>query len=53
MKHRNISAVLAERGLTYIWGYKPLPNYQGDLADEVDRILAGDPALAARLRSHP
>jgi hypothetical protein len=27
-KHQNISAILRELGFPYIFGYKPLPNYQ-------------------------
>ncbi len=38
-KHQNISAVLAEMGQPYIWGYKPLPGYQQLLADEVAILL--------------
>lgn len=34
-KHQNISAVLWEIGYPFIHGYKPLPNYQGLLRDEV------------------
>lgn len=40
-KHRNISAVLQELGLPWIWGYKPAPNYQDALFDAVDRYLTG------------
>ncbi|SFV31773.1 protein of unknown function [Devosia crocina] len=40
-KHRNISAVLQELGLPWIWGYKPAPNYQDALVDAVDRYLSG------------
>ena len=50
MKHRNISAILDERGLRYIDGYKPLHNYQSDSATEVNRVLDGDRALLTRLR---
>jgi len=39
-KHRNISAVLQELGLPWIWGYKPAPNYQEALFDAVDRYLS-------------
>src|SRR5690606_31382230 len=38
-KHRNISAVLQEMGLPWIWGYKPAPNYQDALFDAIDRYL--------------
>lgn len=40
-KHRNISAVLQELGLPWIWGYKPAPNYQEALFEAVDRYLSG------------
>lgn len=39
-KHRNISAVLEELGLPWIWGYKPAPNYQEALFEAVDRYLS-------------
>ncbi|TIN95540.1 MAG: hypothetical protein E5Y06_12375 [Mesorhizobium sp.] len=38
-KHQNISAVLMELGLPWIWGYKPLTNYQETLFEAVDRYL--------------
>ena len=39
-KHRNISGVLADMGLPYIKGYKPLFNYQrGLLVEEVSHAL--------------
>jgi hypothetical protein len=38
-KHQNISAVLADLGRSYIAGYKPRHNYQGLLADAVERYL--------------
>lgn len=40
-KHRNISAVLQELGLPWIWGYKPALNFQDALFDAVDRYLTG------------
>lgn len=40
-KHRNISAVLQELGLPWIWGYKPALNFQDALFDGVDRYLSG------------
>lgn len=57
-KHQNISAVLVELGLAWIWGYKPLPNFQQALFDAIDRELTrrelagqsvstAEPALAA------
>ena len=53
MKHRNISAVLDERGLRYISGYKPAHNYQRELAEEVDRArlqIRCSPRLSRRDR---
>lgn len=41
-KHRNISAVLEELGLPWIWGYKPAPNYQEALFEALDRHLTGN-----------
>lgn len=38
-KHQNISAVLVELGLPWIWGYKPLLNFQQALFDAIDREL--------------
>ncbi|MDB5281567.1 MAG: hypothetical protein JWO06_642 [Bacteroidota bacterium] len=38
-KHRNISAVLIKYGKPYLQGYKPLPNYQLLLEEEVLEIL--------------
>jgi hypothetical protein len=48
-KHQNISAVLQELGLPWIFGYKPLANYQKSLIDGIDRYLSatGIPAIAA------
>lgn len=39
-KHQNISAVLNEKGLPYIAGYKPRSNYQELLRNEVEQYLA-------------
>lgn len=38
-KHMNISAVLIEKGLPYISGYKPYHNYQNLLKEEVEEYL--------------
>ena len=35
-KHQNISAVLAELGLSYIKGYKPMVNYQRALLEAIE-----------------
>jgi hypothetical protein len=45
MKWSNISAVLDERGLTWLEGYKPLANYQASLAEAVDDWLERNPEL--------
>ena len=50
-KHRNISAVLQEVGLPWIWGYKPAPNYQDALFDAVDRYLSGHRDVLDRQRA--
>jgi hypothetical protein len=47
-KHRNISAILQELGLPWIWGYKPAPNYQDALFEAVDRYLSGHPETLAQ-----
>ena len=37
-KHQNISAVLIELGFPYIFGYKPLGNYQADGRDRLIEV---------------
>ncbi len=49
-KLMNVSAVLDERGLRYIEGYKPMPHYQKTLKDEVGEYLARHPDVASRLK---
>lgn len=44
-KHQNISAVLIEKGLPYISGYKPLSKYQTLLKEEVEEYLLNHPEL--------
>jgi hypothetical protein len=44
-KHQNISAVLLELGMDWIYGYKPAVNYQNALIDAVDRYLSVHGAL--------
>lgn len=39
-KHQNISAVLEELGLPWIFGYKPKRNYQAAIFDAIDRYLS-------------
>lgn len=48
-KHQNISAVLVELGLPWIWGYKPLPNYQEALFQAIDRELTRRERLDAAI----
>ena len=38
-KHQNISAVLIKLGMPWIYGYKPMPNFQGALIDGIERRL--------------
>lgn len=52
-KHQNISAVMLELGLPYIRGYRPARNYQGALATEVQRRIALDKHVLARLSVGP
>lgn len=52
-KHRNISGVLVELGLPYIEGYKPLSNYQGILATEVETFLDQRPGFLEKLAAAP
>jgi hypothetical protein len=44
-KHQNISSVLSELGLPWIWGYKPKSNYQNAIFDAIDRFLTRQPAI--------
>jgi hypothetical protein len=44
-KHQNISAVLIELGCPYIFGYKPLGNYQRLLGEVISSRVATDPVL--------
>jgi hypothetical protein len=52
-KHQNISAAMIDLGLPYIRGYKPLGNYQGALAAEIQLRLETTPSLLAALRPRP
>jgi len=44
-KHMNISAVLIEKGLPYIAGYKPYHNYQDLLKEEIENYLSENPEV--------
>jgi hypothetical protein len=44
-KHMNISAVLIEKGLPYISGYKPYHNYQTLLKEEIEEYLSNHTEL--------
>lgn len=46
MKWMNVSAVLSERGMVYVKGYKPYPNYQKILQDVVLTKINGVKAVA-------
>jgi hypothetical protein len=43
-KHQNISAVLEKLGTPWIFGYKPMHNYQAAIIDAIDRHLTGSVA---------
>lgn len=50
-KHQNISAVLREIGLPWIWGYKPARNYQKTaLPSGIERYLDAQPFAFKRQR---
>lgn len=61
-KHQNISAVMAALGLPFIWGYKPLGNYQAALFEAVasriskdglhEKLSQTDPESEVRFRRH-
>jgi len=46
-KHQNISAVLRELGLPWIFGYKPLANYQNALIAGIGRYLSATGFVSA------
>lgn len=48
-KYANISAVLVQRGMPYIDGYKPRGNYQSLLADAVEDYVARQGVLLEQL----
>ncbi|HUF28732.1 MAG TPA: DUF3883 domain-containing protein [Gemmatimonadaceae bacterium] len=50
-KHQNVSAILIELGYPYVFGYKPLGNYQALLAEVVADRIGTDLALAATVRA--
>ena len=51
-KHQNISAVMSEFGLPFVWGYKPASNFQDRLFQVIgDRLLDG--TLLDRLSGQP
>ncbi|XWN36723.1 MAG: DUF3883 domain-containing protein [Balneola sp.] len=51
-KHMNISAVLIEKGLPYISGYKPYHNYQTLLREEIEEYLSNHPELFRLFDKH-
>jgi hypothetical protein len=44
-KYQNISAVLEKLGIPWIFGYKPMHNYQAAIIDAIDRHLTGSVGL--------
>lgn len=44
-KHRNISSVLNELGLVWLDGYRPAPNRQNLLVEEVLRVVSASPGI--------
>jgi len=48
-KHQNVSAILIEFNYPYIFGYKPLGNYQALLAQVVSERIRTDYVLAAEV----
>lgn len=52
MKHQNISAVLTSFGLPYIDGYKPLPNVQALLKEEVARAFESNSQLKSKTHNY-
>lgn len=46
-KHQNISAILMEFGYPYIFGYKPLGNYQSLLYEVVADRISSDSSFSA------
>ena len=44
-KFENVSAVLEELSMPWIWGYKPARNYQNALAEAVERHLTRSPEI--------
>jgi hypothetical protein len=52
-KHQNISAILAENGYRWIFGYKPLHNYQKLLKEVVLDHLSANTHLAITIRPKP
>ncbi len=53
-KHQNISAVLLERGMPYLDGYKPARNYQRRILPEaIDDYLAAHPEIHKLIESSP
>jgi hypothetical protein len=53
-KHRNISAVLVEKGMPYLDGYRPAINYQKRLLPQaIEAYLEAHPDLHGQLASSP
>jgi hypothetical protein len=52
-KHQNISAVLEKLGMPWIFGYKPMHNYQAAIIDAIERHLAGSVAALEQVPTSP
>lgn len=50
-KHQNVSAILIELGYPYIFGYKPLGNYQRLLYEVTAERVSSDARLASTVRA--
>lgn len=50
-KHQNVSAILIELGYPYIFGYKPLGNYQRLLYEVTAERISADARLASTVRA--
>jgi hypothetical protein len=49
-KHQNVSAILIELGFPFIFGYKPLENYQSLLYEVTADRLSADPSIVKLVR---
>jgi Domain of unknown function (DUF3883) len=52
-KYQNISAVLEKLGMPWIFGYKPMHNYQTAIIDAIERHLPGSVAMLEQASTSP